>query len=69
MKCKAEISGTQMRQDDGVSTFESQHRGLSLQYLLSYVTQLVDLLRVQEELAVLRGLPPTWVQKLPQHYL
>ena len=40
-----------------------------MQYLLSHVTQLVDLLRIQEELAVLGGLPPTWVQKLPQHYL
>ncbi len=40
-----------------------------MQYLLCYITQLVDLLRIQEELAVLGGLPPTWVQKLPQHYL
>ena len=57
------------RQDDAVLTFEPQHRGLSLQYLFSHVTQLVDLLCIQEELAVLRGLPPTWVQELPQHYL
>ena len=43
----------QIKTEKKWNTFESQHRGLCLQYLLSHVTQLVDLLRIQEELAVL----------------
>ena len=36
-----------------ISTFESQHRRLCLENLLSHITQLVYLLCIQKELGVL----------------